>query len=99
MPVRLTEQAISKALREAASGVRRDLADAGCRGLRLRPTRGGVATWVLACRDRQGLCDAFPSEDIRSWALVRRGARPEPFTHGSNGKVLTRLLTDAVTGQ
>ena len=61
MPVRMTEPAISKALREAARGVRRDLADAGCPGLRLRPTRAGmVATWVLACRDRYGRMRRFP---------------------------------------
>src|ERR1700738_4812546 len=60
MPVRMTETAISKSIREVASGTRRDLADAGCRGLRLRLTPGGAATWVLACRDRHGRMRRFP---------------------------------------
>ena len=60
MPVRLTETAIHKAIREVAVGARRDLADAGCPGLRLRLTPAGSATWVLACRDRQGRMRRFP---------------------------------------
>jgi integrase len=56
----LTETAISKATREVASSTRRDLADAGCPGLRLRLTPGGAATWVLACRDRHGRMRRFP---------------------------------------
>ncbi len=60
MPVRLTETAINKAMREVSDGARRDLADAGCPGLRLRLTPAGAATWVLACRDRQGRMRRFP---------------------------------------
>jgi Arm DNA-binding domain len=60
MPVRMTETAISKAIREVANGTRRDLADSGCPGLRLRLTSGGRATWVLACRDRHGRMRRFP---------------------------------------
>ena len=60
MPIRLTETAISKAIREVSAGTRRDLADAGCPGLRLRLTPAGAATWVLACRDRQGRMRRFP---------------------------------------
>ena len=60
MPVRMTETAINKAIREVANGNRRDLADAGCPGLRLRLTPGGAATWVLACRDRHGRMRRFP---------------------------------------
>ncbi len=60
MPVRMTETAISKAMREVANGTRRDLADAGCPGLRLRLTPGGAASWVLACRDRHGRMRRFP---------------------------------------
>ena len=60
MPVRLTETAINKAIREVSDGTRRDLADAGCPGLRLRLTPAGAATWVLACRDRQGRMRRFP---------------------------------------
>jgi hypothetical protein len=43
----MTETAISEASREVASGTRRDLADSGCPGLRLRLTPGGAATWAL----------------------------------------------------
>ena len=60
MPVRMTETAINKAMREAVNGNRRDLADSGCPGLRLRLTPGGAATWVLACRDRHGRMRRFP---------------------------------------
>jgi hypothetical protein len=61
MAVHLTETAIAKAVREAAeSGARTDLADAGCRGLRLRVTPSGVTSWVLACRDREGRMRRFP---------------------------------------
>ena len=60
MPIRLTESAINKAIREVSEGTRRDLADAGCPGLRLRLTPAGSATWVLACRDRQGRMRRFP---------------------------------------
>jgi integrase len=60
MPVRLTETAINKAIREVSEGTRRDLADAGCPGLRLRLTPAGAASWVLACRDRQGRMRRFP---------------------------------------
>ncbi len=60
MPVRLTETAISKAIKMTAEGTRRDLADAACPGLRLRLTRAGAATWVLACRDRHGRMRRFP---------------------------------------
>ena len=60
MPVRMTETAITKAMREVAGGARRDVADAGCLGLRLRLTPAGAATWVLACRDRHGRMRRFP---------------------------------------
>jgi integrase len=61
MPIRLTEPAISKALREAATTrTRHDLADAVQPGLRLRVTPSGGGTWVLACRDRAGRMRRFP---------------------------------------
>jgi len=61
MPVRLTETAIAKAAREVRdNGRRRDLADAGCPGLRLRLTPAGAMSWVLACRDREGRMRRFP---------------------------------------
>src|ERR1019366_4607436 len=64
MPVQLTVPAITKAMKAVAMEGRRDLADAGCPGLRLRLTPNGVATWVLACRDREGRMRRFP---LGSW--------------------------------
>ena len=60
MPIRLTETAINKAIRDVADGSRRDLADVTCPGLRLRLTPAGTASWVLACRDRLGRMRRFP---------------------------------------
>jgi integrase len=59
MAVRLTETAISKALADAKQRGRFDLADAGCPGLRLRVAPSGSATWILACRDRDGRMRRF----------------------------------------
>ena len=69
MPVRFTDTAISKAIREAPETGRRDLADATCPGLRLRVTPAGKATWALACRDRHGrmrrfTIGAYPTKGI-----------------------------------
>ena len=70
MAVRLTDTAISKAVKEAAaSGLRRDLSDVGEPGLRLRltPPTGrnpdGTKAWVLACRDRDGRMRRFQIGD------------------------------------
>src|SRR4051812_17331523 len=53
MRVTITDPAIAKAKRAAAAdGKRRELADMIERGLRLRVTPAGTATWVLGCRDR-----------------------------------------------
>ena len=60
MAVRLTETAINKAIKEVAETGRRDLADLGCPGLRLRLTAAGGRSWVLACRDRLGRMRRFP---------------------------------------
>jgi integrase len=61
MAVHLTEPAIRKAAREVVDAKqRRDLADAGCEGLRLRLTPAGGKSWVLACRDREGRMRRFP---------------------------------------
>jgi integrase len=67
MPVRLTETAIGKALREASATGRRDLSDAAMLGLRLRIAAAGRATWVLACRDANGRMRRFP---VRQWPAV-----------------------------
>ncbi|MGD0432464.1 MAG: Arm DNA-binding domain-containing protein, partial [Acetobacteraceae bacterium] len=90
MPVRLTETAIARAARDVAeSGARRDLADAGCPGLRLRLTPSGGKSWALACRDRLGGMRRFPlgkfpamglsearNEARAMYARVRTGADP-----------------------
>lgn len=61
MAVRLTEPTINRIAREVAeAGVRRDLADVACRGLRIRLTPTGTKTWVLSCRDRFGRMRRFP---------------------------------------
>ncbi len=66
MPVKLTESAISKATKDsAASGVRKELADAGCPGLRLRISPAGKQVWVLACRDRYGRMRRFTVADYK----------------------------------
>ena len=60
VPMTLTDNTISKAARDVVSaGERRDVSDAGCPGLRLRLTPKGAATWVLACRDREGRMRRF----------------------------------------
>ncbi len=77
MTVRPTETAIGKAIREAPETGRKDLADAGCPGLRLRVTPAGAATWALACRDRLGRMRRFPNEgQPRASGGVRFGSTP-----------------------
>ena len=90
MTTRLTETAISKGLRDAkADGKRRDLADAGQPGLRLRVTPAGAASWILGCRDTLGAARRFAlgtyptmgvsdaRESARAMrAEVRKGADP-----------------------
>jgi hypothetical protein len=90
MPVRMTETAISKAMREVANGTRRDLADSGCPGLRLRLTPGGTATWVLACRDRHGRMRRFPLGDTLRLASVMLAAKLGNFTRASGRKAPIR---------
>lgn len=61
MRVAITDAAISRAKRDAAKdGARRELADTGEKGLRLRVTPAGSASWVLGCRDREGAARRFP---------------------------------------
>lgn len=59
MPVRLTDKAIAKALRERAEGKRIELADEGLPGLRFRAGTANRGTWVLACRDKFGRMRRF----------------------------------------
>lgn len=78
MAVRLTETAIRKVMKESATDTkRRELADAGCAGLRLRVTPAGAASWVLGCRDRQGRARRFPLGSFPAVGIsaARDGAR------------------------
>jgi len=60
MRVQITDQAINKATRDAkADGKRRELADAGCRGLRIRITPAGSRGWILGARDKLGRARRF----------------------------------------
>jgi integrase len=74
MQVQITHQAINKATRDAkADGRRRELADAGCRGLRIRITPAGSRGWILGARDRFGQARRFnlgsyPAMGIISYA-------------------------------
>lgn len=89
MPIRLTETAINRAIREAPEIGRRDLSDAGLPGLRLRVATTGKAGWILACRDQHGRMRRFPlgewpkmglmdaREEARTLRVdVRKGADP-----------------------
>jgi integrase len=59
----LNEPAIRKAQREAKEqGKRIELSDGGCKGLMLRLTPAGAATWVLYVRDQDGKPRKFPLE-------------------------------------
>jgi integrase len=78
MSVRLTETAIRKAIKDAATDAKRlELADAGCPGLRLRVTPAGAASWILGCRDRQGHARRFPVGSFPAMGIsdARDGAR------------------------
>jgi integrase len=68
MRVALNDAAINRAKREAANGgTRLELSDAGEKGLRLRITPSGSASWVLGCRDREGRIRRFP---LGSWPAI-----------------------------
>jgi integrase len=61
MTVRLTDTAITAAVKRAAeSGAREELADAALPGLRLRVTPSGRRSWVLGMRDPLGRMRRFP---------------------------------------
>ena len=52
---KLNDPSIGAAVKRAkAGGVREELADTDHRGLRVRITPAGSATWVLGCRDKEG---------------------------------------------
>ncbi len=60
MRMKLTDQAINKAARDAeADGKRRELADVGCPGLRIRVTSTGGRSWILGARDKLGKARRF----------------------------------------
>ena len=79
MPVRLTETAINKAIREVSRGTRRDLADAGCSGLRLRLTPAGAATWVRPAGIVRDACGASHSAAIQQGHQWKPAAKPGHF--------------------
>lgn len=70
MAQRLTETAIRAAVAKAASEGRKDISDAGLKGLRIRVTPAGSATWALACRDREGRMRRFPLGNFPSIGLA-----------------------------
>ncbi len=87
MRVAMTDTAINKAKRDAAKGgTRLELSDTGERGLRLRITPAGSASWVLGCRDREGRMRRFP---LGSW----------PASGLSEARNAARALHVKVTGQ
>jgi integrase len=71
LPVKLTESGITKATKDAAEeGVRKELVDAGCAGLRLRIAPSGRRNWMLACRDRYGRMRRFMLGDYDDMGLA-----------------------------
>src|SRR4051812_4641500 len=78
MAINFTESAINKAAREVREcGKQKDVYDAGCRGLMIRLTAGGVRTFNLSCRDLTGAARRFPlgSFPQMSIAEARNAAR------------------------
>lgn len=60
MRMKLTDQAINKAARDAeADGKRREVSDLGCPGLRIRITPTGGRSWILGARDKLGKARRF----------------------------------------
>ena len=71
LPVKLTDSGIIKATKDAAEeGVRKELVDAGCVGLRLRIAPSGRRNWMLACRDRHGRMRRFMLGDYKDMGLA-----------------------------
>ena len=82
MPTQLTDTAIAKARRDVkATGKRRDLADAGQPGLRLRITPAGSTGWVLACRDRAGRMRRFPLGSFPGLGLAQARQKARETHH------------------
>lgn len=78
MPVRLTETAIAKAIREVAeTKKRRDLSDDALEGLWLRLSPGGAKSWALQRRDREGRSRKFKLGDYPAMGIAeaREAAR------------------------
>ena len=107
MTVRLTETAISKAVREAGEKGRKDLSDAALPGLRLRVTPNGVATWALACRDADGRMrrfqiGAYPAIGVSEARELARGLRvkirggADPIAEGRRRRAITRAAAEGV---
>ena len=88
MPVNLTEPGIHKAIRKASAGSRRELVDATCRGLRLRPNRDKTATWALACRDSYGR--------MRRFSLGKYPEMGIPYAREAAKEVLSKVRHQAM---
>ena len=75
MRMKLTDQAINKDA--TADGKRRELADAGCPGLRIRITPSGNRSWILGVRDKLGNARRFPLGNFPGMGLAdaREAAR------------------------
>ena len=75
MRMKLTDQAINKDA--TADGKRRELADAGCPGLRIRITPAGNRSWILGVRDKLGNARRFPLGNFPGMGLAdaREAAR------------------------
>lgn len=108
MRVAITDPAINKAKRDAAAdGARRELADTTERGLRLRITAAGSATWVLGCRDQQGRARRFvlgnwPALGLREAREAARALRQDVRVKGSDpiaaGRSKRAAAKDAAAG-
>ena len=107
MTVRLTETAIARAAREVVASGRMDLSDATLPGLRLRLTRAGGKSWVLACRDPLGRMRRFPFGDYPAMGIaeareaaralraeVRRGV--DPVAEARRRRAIGREARDGV---
>ena len=90
MRMKLTDQAINKAAREAeVDGKRRELADAGCPGLRIRITPTGGRSWILGARDKLGKArryslGSYPAMGISAAREAARAMRHKVKQEGAD---------------
>ena len=108
MPVRLTETAISKVVKDAAeTRARIEQSDAMLAGLRIRITPTGSRSWVLACRDPLGRMRRFPLGDHPAMGIaeareaartmrteIRKGA--DPVAEARQKRVIGREAREGI---